>query len=367
MIGRVALLVTFKKAKPKSQSLSRSHIRDLPAIRKMKHISLIILTLTFLSCQTKMAVIKQNDKYGLINSKGRVVVEPKWDYILGESEGVYPVELDSLWGYIDRKGNVIIEPKYWDADFFDEGYACVGNSSEKYGFIDKKGDTIIDFLYDESFGSFSKGLADVTLNDSCGYIDKSGKIVIPLIYETCYPFLSDLAVVWTFEGDQKLINKEGETFEYVEEEHKDKKLWSLNTYPGAFKTENGRGRLNVKGDTIIQPNYLSTGNLSDGMHIVQAKNKKWGAYDEKGNLVIEPQFDDLWHFYEGVANFRLKGKYGFANKKGETIINPKFDYASQFNNGLAYVELEGKAGFIDKNGNIVIPIIYEPYRMTRFE
>jgi hypothetical protein len=29
MIGRVALLVTFKKAKPKPQSLSRSHIRDL--------------------------------------------------------------------------------------------------------------------------------------------------------------------------------------------------------------------------------------------------------------------------------------------------------------------------------------------------
>ena len=29
MIGRVALLVTFKKVKPKPQSLSRSHIRDL--------------------------------------------------------------------------------------------------------------------------------------------------------------------------------------------------------------------------------------------------------------------------------------------------------------------------------------------------
>ena len=32
MIGRIALLVTFKKAKPKSQSLSRSHIRDLATI-----------------------------------------------------------------------------------------------------------------------------------------------------------------------------------------------------------------------------------------------------------------------------------------------------------------------------------------------
>ena len=35
MIGRVALLVTFKKAKPKPQSLSRSHIRDF--VGKLKN------------------------------------------------------------------------------------------------------------------------------------------------------------------------------------------------------------------------------------------------------------------------------------------------------------------------------------------
>ena len=35
MIGRVALLVTFKKAKPKPQSLSRSHIRDLCTITRI--------------------------------------------------------------------------------------------------------------------------------------------------------------------------------------------------------------------------------------------------------------------------------------------------------------------------------------------
>jgi hypothetical protein len=163
-----------------------------------------------------MAVIKQNDKYGLINAKGKVIVEPKWDYILGESEGFYPVELDSVWGYINRKGKVIIEPQYWDADFFDEDYACVGNSSEKYGFINKKGDTIIDFIYDESFGSFSKGLADVTLNDSCGYIDKDGKVIIPLIYETCYPFMSEYAQVETFEGEDLLIDQKGNTYEYEE-------------------------------------------------------------------------------------------------------------------------------------------------------
>jgi hypothetical protein len=53
MIGRVALLVTFKKAKPKSQSLSRSHIRDLGGMKKtMKNLLVIATTLIllFTSC-----------------------------------------------------------------------------------------------------------------------------------------------------------------------------------------------------------------------------------------------------------------------------------------------------------------------------
>ena len=62
-----------------------------------------------------MAVIKQNDKYGLINAKGKIIVKPRWDYILGESDGFYPVDLDSLWGYIDRKGKGRFYKKEWES------------------------------------------------------------------------------------------------------------------------------------------------------------------------------------------------------------------------------------------------------------
>lgn len=333
----------------------------------MKNICLILIVLSLFSCQTKMAVIKQGGKYGLIDSKGKIVVKPRWDYILGESEGLYLVEKNNLWGFIDKQGKVIIKPKYWDADFFNEGFACVGNEEEKYGFIDKRGDTIINFKYEESFGGFSKGLADVAINDNCGYIDKKGQIAIPLKYQTCYPFLSDLSVVRTFEDEIVLINEKGQSFEYVEEDYRHKSLWSLNTYSGAFKTDNGRGRLNKNGDTIIPPNYLTTGSLSNGMYIIQSMNEKWGAYDANGNLLIEPKFDKLGHFNEGLASFRLNRKWGFVNKKSEIVIEPKFDYASQFNNGFAYVEINGKSGFINKKGRVIIPIIYEPHRMTRFE
>lgn len=336
-------------------------------MKKMRYITICLLTLIAMSCQTKMAVIKQNDKYGLINSKGKIIVKPHFDDILGKREGFYVVKLDSVWGYMDRKGKVIIKPQYRDADFFNEGFACVGNVNKKYGFINTKGDTVIDFKYDDSFGGFSNGLADVSINGSCGYINKKGEIVIPLIYKTCYPFLCYFAVVWTFDGEQILVNKNGKTFVYDEKKYINKRLWSLNTYPGAFETKNGRGRLNQKGDTIIPPNYLIIGNLSNGMYIVQDKNGKWGAFNDKGKLIIKPQFDDMWHFYDGISNFCLNKKWGYINKKGEIVIKPKFDYAAQFNRGLAYVEFNGKAGFINKNGEIVIPIIYEPYRMARFE
>jgi hypothetical protein len=314
-----------------------------------------------------MAVIKQNNKYGLINTKGEIVVKPEWDYILGENEGIFPVEADGDWGYINKKGEIIIIPQYRDADFFYEGLALVGNEQEKYGFINKKGDTLIDLIYDESFGSFSNGLADVTINDSSGYIDKNGKVIIPLVYSTCYPFMSSYAEVESFDGESLLVDKKGNSYEYEEISEKTQLWRARNPYPGSFTTLTGQGRLNKRGDTIIPPIFKATGNFSDHMYIVQDKNNKWGAYNDKGRLVVIPQFDNMWHYHNGVANFSINGKWGFVNKKGEIVIDPEFDYASPFNNGFAYVELNGKAGFINRKGEIVIPIIYETYRMTRFE
>ncbi|ADV42656.1 WG repeat-containing protein [Bacteroides helcogenes] len=47
-------------------------------------------------------------------------------------------------------------------------------------------------------------------------------------------------------------------------------------------------------------------------------------------------------------------KWGFINAKGEYMINPQFDNVSCFADGLAKVRADGKAGFIDKSGKYVI-------------
>jgi len=75
----------------------------------------------------------------------------------------------------------------------------------------------------------------------------------------------------------------------------------------------------------------------------------------------------MWHFYEGLSNFKINGKWGFVDKKGNIVIEPKFEYASQFTNGLAYAEINEKSGFINKNGTFVIEPKFEINKGSRFE
>ncbi|EAK1349894.1 WG repeat-containing protein, partial [Campylobacter coli] len=54
-------------------------------------------------------------------------------------------------------------------------------------------------------------------------------------------------------------------------------------------------------------------------------NGKWGFIDKSGKIVIEPKFDGVGNFSEGLAGVELNGKWGFIDKSGKIVIEPKFD------------------------------------------
>jgi hypothetical protein len=89
-------------------------------------------------------------------------------------------------------------------------------------------------------------------------------------------------------------------------------------------------------------------------------NDKCGIIDKNGNWVIQPIFDSLWTFEEGLARAGKGGrKFGFIDKNGNWVIQPIFDFIGSFKDGLATAEINGKFGFIDKKGNWVIQPIYD--------
>jgi serine/threonine protein kinase len=135
---------------------------------------------------------------------------------------------------------------------------------------------------------------------------------------------------------------------------------------------------------VIEPKYDFVRPFSEGLaafsagwhkqfqneRLVTFTQGKWGVVDKTGNEIVPPKYDYIGDFADGIAivnigleynkkgNAIASGKYGLIDRSGNEIVPPKYDHISEFHEGLAAVELNNRTGFIDKIGDIVIPPTY---------
>ena len=87
-------------------------------------------------------------------------------------------EEDRRYGYVNMKDEVVVEPKFKKAwAFNEEGLAHVVTEDGKHGFINTEGEFELQPVYDFAY-DFSDGLAQVTMGDKHEYIDTKGQVVL---------------------------------------------------------------------------------------------------------------------------------------------------------------------------------------------
>lgn len=90
---------------------------------------------------------------------------------------------------------------------------------------------------------------------------------------------------------------------------------------------------------------------------------KCGFINERGKLVIEPQFDEAyWVFGDSVCYAEIGERKGLINTDGEfvTELDKSIFWIYQFNNGVASFTTDtGNKGIINKSGEIILPAIYK--------
>lgn len=180
--------------------------------------------------------IKVNNKYGLKDNKGKIIIKPFYDEIQETSYGLFVIVKNKKLGLVDNNGRILIRPKYeygfLEYDFgFSDGLAAVIKKTKRgsieCAYIDKTGKEVLDptkFGYstvqDWAYGScshFSEGLTSVIAGgNDYGYINKTGKMVIKLKdIDVCgdafcmSPFENGVAWV-EIKGKHLYINKKGE-------------------------------------------------------------------------------------------------------------------------------------------------------------
>lgn len=121
---------------------------------------------------------KQFDKLVELTETGKNEPKPQVfnpnDYDFDEN-GLAPIEKNYKWGVIDTKGNLVIDCIYDFVGGFQEGFSNVIKNG-KCGFIDTKGNLVIDCIYDLAW-SFSDGVAEVEKDGKSFKIDTKGNVV----------------------------------------------------------------------------------------------------------------------------------------------------------------------------------------------
>lgn len=123
------------------------------------------------------------------------------------------------------------------------------------------------------------------------------------------------------------------------------------------------GYLNRHTRRLLKPglDYECALPFSCGRGVVK-RNGKWGAIDEKGNVVVSFIYESLTMFVDDIAYCQLNGKYGCIDLNGTLICEPKYEFTGAYHEDYCAVKLGGKWGYVDKQGDKICAFAFDVAR-----
>lgn len=139
-----------------------------------------------------LAAVFDGQKIGYINDKGVVVIPPEFEsmdeafifFIPYFSEGFAPVfyptsnEVSNIgfrkgkYGILDKKGHIAVNPKFFQLNSFSEGLAAASIGPFKCGYVDHSGDFVIPPQF-ANCGDFKNGMAKIEIVGKTGWIARN--------------------------------------------------------------------------------------------------------------------------------------------------------------------------------------------------
>lgn len=292
------------------------------------------------------------------------------------------------WGVVDIKGRILIEPKYRELKR-DHVFYVAQNGDGSWVLLDSLGTALHTKTYDQIM-PFNGVFFPVVKKNYWGAIDNSGKEVISCTYDSILQEL-DHKIVVKFRGQYGIIN-EKEHWLATPRANRIKiiqpdrflEYGGITTYLKSINNNTiyfSDNKLEVQDNSLIE--YLPSGTIweigmngvigdrtrlpdmvekvfpeSEGYRGIK-KNGQYGFIDDLGRLRIANRYEDIQRFSEGLAAMKIRGKWGFISRDDRIAIQPTYDQVFDFAHGLAVVKQKGQYGVVDKAGKQIVPIRYD--------
>ena len=94
------------------------------------------------------------------------------------------------------------------------------------------------------------------------------------------------------------------------------------------------------------------------------ENNKFGYINANGDVLVEPKYQDIYEFKNGIAKVIKNNKFGYINANGDVLIQPEYQDIYEFKDGVAKVIKNNKFGYINSNGKELLPCVYAKIETT---
>lgn len=289
----------------------------------------------------------------------------------------YTIYENEKWGVIDTKGNVIIEPSYEEMIIIPDNtkpiFICLENVDYENGnynskAMNEKNETIytnydkIEAIYNHDEDNnlwYENNILKVQKDGKYGLINIEGKEIISCTYDSIDSIKGTKSVYTTTLNNKKgLIDSTGKTII----ENKYQEITSLtNKYENGFIVKNEQGKcgvINYDQSVAIEEKYDAIQNIYGNNMYVVKEGETWKVVNNKGESFAENRFEEVKEINSDNLVVKVNGKYGIINTKSEEILPAIYNDLSYAFSDYYIAKKDKQYGIITSNNEEVCAFNY---------
>lgn len=320
----------------------------------------------------------------VIGIKKLLNTEPKSD------EKVIPINYFSVytngkWGVIDSKGNTIIEPKNdemiqipdktkpvfvctYDVNYNDNIYKTkVLNDKNEELFNNYE---LVETIQNNDENNnlwYESNVLRVKKDNKYGIINLEGKEIIPCEYETIESLKGVTnSLVTTKDGKKGLVDNSGSKI--IENQYKTIKPLT-NRYEDGYIVENDEGKLgiiNYNKKMVLECKYDTIKNLVGSSTYAVKENGILKIVSSNGQTYLENRYTDIKSINDEIAIVKQGEHFGLVNLSGEEKTKIDYQDLTYIFSNYYIAKKDNKYGIINTNNETIVEFNYTNliYRKT---
>ncbi len=297
--------------------------------------------------------VKISKKWGLIDSEGKLVLEPVYDAI-GEFKrfGYATMQRNGSVGLLNSRGQEIIPSRYEDLKVLDSLLIAVMDSGG-WQVINLRGEVILPKGYERVNVLNNKYIA-FRKRDKWGVVDDRGRLIGEPQYDDIR--LEKKNVFLVRKGDKLgLLAANGkEMLPSIADE-----VSFFNDSLVFYKSGNSWGAVDEVGDNIVVPKYEAYSKISDTFIKLIANNRVYVYSLACRGVITQGDYDDYYDFSRKYLIVKKNRQLGLIDWCGSVILQPQYNEIQAHEGDLFRVNFKGRWGIIEPNDKLVMGFEYD--------